>query len=398
MHLPSMRQRSGFTLIELLVVIAIIAILAGMLFPVFAKAREQARRANCISNQRQAVMAIQMYANDHERYPGAMWASECDLRGEVTQCPSQPDLEQGIGINSFLTRTRPDTVSRPSLVVCTTDATGAVTSAGLYGRHGKDGAVFGRLDGSVVWSNEPSKAGQFAVGKFPIRPMEDLGSGAVLVKPQNFTDCGAGTATISTSFLIVGPYGDGDGDGTQVDVPPAGIDNLVGLKYIDETSLAEANADASPRLGDRAPKEMEINDPITGDTPDTAGKPINLFKKWTKVSGDSGTWSLKSEENYNCMFKKRTTYAVTYVYSPTAQSGTLVFNVDDGGTVWMNGNRIVSTALQESGGSLISVPAFVLPEGVSYFLVKDTNGTDGGMKFKLMLEGYTNLAVSPVLE
>ena len=55
----------GFTLIELLVVIAIIAVLAAMLFPVFAKAREKARTNSCLNNQRQIGIAISMYAQDH---------------------------------------------------------------------------------------------------------------------------------------------------------------------------------------------------------------------------------------------------------------------------------------------------------------------------------------------
>ena len=55
----------GFTLIELLVVIAIIAILAAILFPVFARAREKARQITCLSNLRQIGMGWQMYANDY---------------------------------------------------------------------------------------------------------------------------------------------------------------------------------------------------------------------------------------------------------------------------------------------------------------------------------------------
>lgn len=100
--------RSGFTLIELLVVIAIIAILAAILFPVFAQAREQARKAQCASNLKQLGTAILMYKQDYdERFPFGGWlpasqgtwewqnsvAPYIKNRG-VYRCPSSSELDE----------------------------------------------------------------------------------------------------------------------------------------------------------------------------------------------------------------------------------------------------------------------------------------------------------------
>ena len=68
----AMLRRRGFTLIELLVVIAIIAILAAMLFPVFARARESARKIQCLSNVKNIAIAVQMYLADFDAMPPGM--------------------------------------------------------------------------------------------------------------------------------------------------------------------------------------------------------------------------------------------------------------------------------------------------------------------------------------
>ena len=128
--LPSRKQ--GFTLIELLVVIAIIAILAAILFPVFAQAREKARAITCASNEKQMGLAILQYLQDYdEQYPmlqyhppagytGGWWidwqievypyvkngSSTANGLGGIYSCPSFPNQNQisQYGINWELSR------------------------------------------------------------------------------------------------------------------------------------------------------------------------------------------------------------------------------------------------------------------------------------------------------
>ncbi|MEN6642479.1 MAG: prepilin-type N-terminal cleavage/methylation domain-containing protein [Armatimonadia bacterium] len=94
-------QRRGFTLIELLVVIAIIAILAAILFPVFAKAREKARQSSCLSNLKQLALANLSYAQDYDErvvplnLGGQYWTAllmPYMKNTQVYQCPSMSNL------------------------------------------------------------------------------------------------------------------------------------------------------------------------------------------------------------------------------------------------------------------------------------------------------------------
>ena len=101
--------RKGFTLIELLVVIAIIAILAAILFPVFGRARENARRSSCQSNLKQIALGFAQYTQDYdEKYPigradneDGAWARTLQpylKSAQIFQCPSEtngPDLIAG---------------------------------------------------------------------------------------------------------------------------------------------------------------------------------------------------------------------------------------------------------------------------------------------------------------
>jgi prepilin-type N-terminal cleavage/methylation domain-containing protein/prepilin-type processing-associated H-X9-DG protein len=145
-----MRGRSGFTLIELLVVIAIIAILAAILFPVFARAREKARQASCLSNLKQLGLGVLMYAQDYdESWPmayslaegvpaGTSWPLKTwfmDIQPyvknwQLLKCPSTASLRTGGYVSAGNTSRRPevyaDYTANNTLLV---PSRGAVTNA-----------------------------------------------------------------------------------------------------------------------------------------------------------------------------------------------------------------------------------------------------------------------------
>lgn len=104
-------MKRGFTLIELLVVIAIIAILAAILFPVFARAREKARQTNCLNNTKQIMLSLLMYAQDHDdnlphgqidSSPVRTWRDVIQpyiMNTEIMVCPSKATQAYGYGWN-----------------------------------------------------------------------------------------------------------------------------------------------------------------------------------------------------------------------------------------------------------------------------------------------------------
>lgn len=144
-------MRRGFTLIELLVVIAIIAILAAILFPVFARAREKAKQASCLSNMKQLGLAAMMYVSDYDDIffprctgtwgqPGAVYwfprsSSEPGLimpyvkNEQVFVCPSVPN-RRGYGYNMGLGYVPLSSVDSPAEKVMFSDDT--FGSAVLY--------------------------------------------------------------------------------------------------------------------------------------------------------------------------------------------------------------------------------------------------------------------------
>ena len=160
-HTPAMRD-GGFTLIELLVVIGIIAVLAAILFPVFAQAREKARQASCMNNQRQIAVAAQIYAQDNNNtMPTAtnFWTS-INLRGGVLRCPSTADktIQNSYGFSNVLSGMQMSKITVPTAEVLSMDAQTVTsntqipnviyTSADITYRH-TNSAIASYVDGHV---------------------------------------------------------------------------------------------------------------------------------------------------------------------------------------------------------------------------------------------------------
>ncbi len=147
----------GFTLIELLVVIAIIAILAAILFPVFARAREKARQTTCTSNQKQIAATILMYAQDHEESlpnSSTVW-NDLKIDADALKCPTKgKKIINAYGYSNVVAGKSIGSMDDPTSVPLTSDTSNTLTnvlrSGGDIDRPHSGKAIASYMDGHVT--------------------------------------------------------------------------------------------------------------------------------------------------------------------------------------------------------------------------------------------------------
>ena len=187
-------NRRAFTLIELLVVIAIIAILAAILFPVFARAREKARQASCLSNMKQLGLSMMMYVQDYDEFLPKIRAGNCTLPGgrrpnpanngrvcnywiesiqpyvknsNLFQCPSgssrgyqaswnDPPLAHGYAMNAYSCGLALNAIASPAGNILLLETSGACPDVGCWSLNNvplahNDGTNWTYADGHCKW-------------------------------------------------------------------------------------------------------------------------------------------------------------------------------------------------------------------------------------------------------
>jgi len=230
---PSQYAELSFTLIELLVVIAIIAILAAILFPVFARARENARRASCQSNEKNIALGFKQYIQDNgEKYPPVM-ATAYDLKQSATgsgalesyikstaifYCPSDSDKINGSYGYKLLNAENESVIENTTTTVLLNET----------GTRHFDGMNIAYVDGHVKWSKggTPSTVGSAftaasnCAGYDGTQATADACAGDDMFKASNTTaDSWMGDAQFGSQTVATGGGSYSDQDKCKVNAP-----------------------------------------------------------------------------------------------------------------------------------------------------------------------------------
>jgi len=215
-------KTKAFTLIELLVVIAIIAILAAILFPVFAKVREKARQTSCLSNEKQIGLGIIQYVQDNnETYPvnsgqypngtGYYWSNGWAVgvypyvkSTGVFKCPDDPTtatapfvpISYAINWNLINTTQQGGNNNTAEAIAVQNAPASTVLAFEVQGQSfnptglvGNDTSPSATMDGGFWGGRMGNNSGQFATGSDPIKPINNISSGPVHTSGANYLCC-----------------------------------------------------------------------------------------------------------------------------------------------------------------------------------------------------------------
>lgn len=177
-------NRRGFTLIELLVVIAIISILASILFPVFARAREKGRQTACLSNVRQLCMAFGMYAQDYDEImtPSVLGTDYWhDLiyaythNRQIYICPSRKDAQMGYAVNDLIAGQSEGVMFDPAVKIILMD----VPPEAIHSNHSSRGDEWwcNSISGLGIPASQPGNNNSFKANTMPERHNDGINIG-----------------------------------------------------------------------------------------------------------------------------------------------------------------------------------------------------------------------------